>query len=102
MSAASSADVVRQLMTQFLSSPLRSFPRCNADNDANELVPHKAFLVVASSGYLERSLACPIDGTPTHPSTAQTHQHEPVTSTRKAHDPSPWQYNPHRQPRGTV
>jgi hypothetical protein len=68
LSAAPPADVVRQLMTQSLSPPIRSVIQGNADNGGDHLVPRGAFAVAAKFAGLENSVARPIDRAPTHPS----------------------------------
>jgi hypothetical protein len=106
MSAASSTNVVRQLMTQPLSQPLRSLPQGNADNGGKDREPLTAFSVVTRFVSLESSLTRMIYRTPTRPITAPTlrapHLCETVRPTRDGSDPRVAPYKTHRQVRGSV
>ena len=99
LSAAPSVDVVRQLMTQPRSPPIRSVLKGNAGHGGGPLVPRMTFFVVARFAGLENSVTRPIGRAPTHPSTAPCHRiphlRETVGPTRSGSDQRATRYNPH-------
>jgi hypothetical protein len=106
LSAAAPADVVRQLMIQWLRPPVRSVPRGNTENGGTELMTHAVFSIIAQFVCLKNSLTRPIDQTPTHRSTDPTHRiphlRKSTSPPRNGCDPRASLYKPHRQARRAV
>ncbi len=106
LSAAPPANVVRQLMTQPRSPPVRSVLQGNADNGGNHFVPNNVFAVAASLAGLENSITRPVNRAPKHPSAALCHRiphlREPAAPTRSGSDRGAALYNPHNGLWGAV
>jgi len=99
LSAATPANVVRQLMTQPRSPPIRSVLKGNAGHGGGPLVPRTAFSIVTRFAGQENSVTRPIGRAPTYPSTVPCHQiphlREPTGPTRSGSDQRATRYNPH-------
>jgi hypothetical protein len=78
--AATTADVVRQFMTQPQSPRIRAVMQGNVGTGGVPLAPRAAFVVAASIAGRTTCIACSINRTPKHPSAeprveSQIHEH---------------------------